>query len=49
MKIPESASRWHFVSSKYPCLARETKELTVHGAMALSNVIVTAPFVIEST
>src|SRR6186713_2267081 len=49
MNIPESASRWHLVLSKYPCSASETKELTVHGALAQSNVMVTGPLVVEST
>ena len=32
-----AVSRWHGVPSKYPCWARLTKLLTVHGALPLSS------------
>ena len=38
-------SRWHVVSSKKPCLARERKELTVHGALSASRLTFTSPAV----
>src|SRR6476620_10709994 len=49
MKMPESTNRWHVVLSKYPWSARETKEFTVHGALARSMVMVTSPSFIFST
>src|SRR4051794_29468928 len=44
--MPEAAvvSRWHGVSSKYFCWARETKDVTVHGVLLPSSVALMTPW-----